>query len=188
MRIPPYLRLQERNRKRRRVKVADRFLAANQQGILGHGAYSTAFAVGRSRVLKVTDVKDITRLWLWKYCRRISNPHWPRTMWLIRTKYHYVTLMERLYPLNSSTGHEVECADDLLSCCQHMTIGALREFAKLSDLSAPWQHCPPRLGEALVNCHQAAIDRGFRIDNKRSAYMRRVGAILIPIDPFMVRD
>ena len=154
--------------------------------VLGHGAYSTAFAIGRSKVLKVTDAQDPTAYWYTKYVRRFSNPHWPRIHRQVRLgNSHVVTWMEHLYPLDRVSKGRVSCVDDFVLNAGHDRAAHLEGLAEYG-YGGPWQGCPKRLRQPLLDCRRAAELVGFRPDAKREVFMRRPGGILVLADPFLV--
>jgi hypothetical protein len=186
MHMPSRFHLQTRLRRRLRRELALRVLGGAQHLILGHGAFSTVFAIGRQHVLKVTDARDRTVPWFYRYIRGHTNPHWPRIFRQIFAGRHTVTWMERLHPLNKATRRQVECMDDLLLMCKHTSISQLLADAKVMDCFEAWQDSPSRLREPLLDCHKKAEGLNFLTDSKRDAYMRRSGGILVPVDLFMV--
>jgi hypothetical protein len=58
----------DRVMKSARVEIAERFLGRSPS-ILGHRASSTAFAVGRCRVLKATGLRDRGAVWFGRFAR-----------------------------------------------------------------------------------------------------------------------
>jgi hypothetical protein len=51
-----------------------------------------------------------------------------------------------------------------------------------------FMRCPQRLRQPLIDCHRTAMSERFLVDNKRQAYMRRVGGIIVLADPFVVDE
>ena len=152
------------------------------------GAFSTAFAIGKRHVLKMTDARDGTARWFASYVKRYPNPHWPRVIRQSLTKCHTVIWMERLYPLNQATRRQATGADDLRSCCKHTLLSELLLYGELMNIDEPWQHCPTHLMQPLLDCHRQAERLGFLVDSKLSSYMRRPGGILILAGPFLMRE
>jgi hypothetical protein len=56
-------RLQDRRRREMRLRVARSLLPAGVGRVFGHGVFSTVWAAGPRRVLKVTDGRDTTAMW-----------------------------------------------------------------------------------------------------------------------------
>ena len=177
--------LQERLRRRRRTLVAAHLTRGLGFRVLGHGAYSTAFALGRSKVLKVTDAGDDTALWFGHWIRRFPNLHWPRIQRQVPVSRSYVaTWMERLYPLDSASKERVSFVDDFVINAGQDTAAHLEGLAEFG-YGGRWQGCPKRLRQPLLDCRRAAELRGFLPDAKREVFMRRPGGMLVLVDPFV---
>ena len=177
-----------RRRRRARRLRAERLMPSGVVRVVGDGAFSTACAIGRRRVLKVTDAEDAAAFWFSNHVRQRGNPHWPRIHRRVRIGRHVCTWMERLYNPDALAEQQVSCADDLLLNGKHLPLQQLIECAELLNSNEPWQRCPSRSRQPLLDLHAAAEHSGFKADNKRSAFMRRVGGIIVLVDPFMGGD
>ena len=184
--------------------MARKLLPAQPRRLLGHGAFSTVWAVGRRRVVKVTDARDPTAMWCYRWTRRHPNPHWPRIYKAVRTGRHSVFWMERLWPVAPRTparrgarfgkpgkarGHRLAQAVgavDLLALNGRVPLAVL--LASRSGLGAPWRRCPPRLRQSLLDYYQAAAAAGFGRDCKPEAFMWRPGGVLVLADPLLPRS
>ena len=173
-----------RQRRQTRRLLAKCLMPSAVVRVLGNGAFSTVYAVGRHRVLKVTDAEDAAAAWFSSYVRRRCNPHWPRIYRQVQIGRHVCTWMERLYNLDLLAERQVSCADDLLLAGKHHTLAHLIECAELLNWDEPWQRCPARFRQPLLDLYAAAERAGLRVDNKRSAFMRRAGGIIVLVDPF----
>jgi hypothetical protein len=152
------------------------------------GASSTAFAIGRGRVLKITDLRDWPAIWFANYIKRQPNAHWPRIHRQIRRGVHLVTWMERLFPLKAAGEAAVSQADDPVLQGHHLPLSELELYAELSGSNEPWQRTPRRVRRPLLDCHKAAEQRGLQADGKRQAWMRRPGGIIVLVDPFLEKS
>ena len=153
---------------------------------LGNGAYSTAFPLGRAKVVKITDARDQTAHWFRHYIGRYSNPHWPRIHRQIRLGRSYViTWVERLRPLDRTSKGRVSCVDDFIIGAGHDSAAHLEELAQFG-FGGPWQNCPKGLRQPLLDCRNAAGLVGFVPDAKREVFMLRKGGQLVLVDPFLV--
>lgn len=190
--------LQARRHQQARLRVARRLVPDRDIRPLGHGAFSSAFALRSGLVLKVTDVRDRTALWFHAWIRRHPNIHWPRIRKVIRTPRHTIFWMERLWPVIANQPKrfldtfrvargarvvQAEGAADLLSLCRRLTLDTLLEADPFAE--DDWQACPPRLRRPILDCFAAAEAAGFREDGKRQAYMWRKGGVLVVADPFV---
>ena len=186
MAIPVRFHLEERLRKRRRLLVLSRLAPVSKPRLLGSGAYSTAFALGRTKILKITDFRDPTAPWFVRYVRCFPNSHWPRVHRQIRFgRSHVATWMERLYPLDRVAKEHVSAVDDFVICAGHDSAARLEELADFG-FGGLWEGCPRRLRQPLLDCRRAAALVGFVPDAKREVFMRRVGGILVLADPFLI--
>ena len=185
MALPARFHLEEHVRRRRRACIAARLGQGSGLRVLGHGAYSTTFALGRSKVLKISDARDDTVIWFGRWSRRFPNPHWPRISRQICVgRYHFASWIERLYPLDRIAKDRVSYVDDFVSCAHDGTAADLEALAEFG-FQGPWEQCPKRLRQPLLDCRCAARHRGFLPDAKREAFMRRKGGILVLADPFV---
>ena len=161
--------------RKRRALVFGRLSSGAAPRVLGHGAFSTAFALGRFEVLKITDARDETVTWFTSWCRRHPNPHWPRIHRQVRLGgIHVATWMERLYPLDHSSLERVSSVDDFVLNAGNDPAEHLEELAEYG-YGGEWQDCPRRLRQPLLDCRRAAERFGFIPDGKRSVFMLRPG-------------
>lgn len=178
--------LEQRLRQQRRRVTVQNLAPFPLPKALGNGAYSTAFALGRTKVLKITDARDRTAYWFRRYVGRFPNGHWPRIYRQVRLgKTYIVTWMERLYPLDRVSKEQVSCVDDFVMNAGHNCAARLEELAQFG-FGGPWEGCPKSLRQPLLDCRRAAGLVGFVPDAKRDVFMRRKGGQLVLIDPFLV--
>lgn len=172
--------------RKRRLLVFGRLTRGEIPRVLGHGAFSTAFALGRSQVLKITDARDETSTWFTSWCLGHPNPHWPRFYRQVQLgRNHVATWMERLYPLDHTSEERVSAVDDFILNAASDSAAYLEGLAE-HGYGGKWQKCPKRLRQPLLDCRLAAERAGFVPDRKRSVFMRRLGGILVLADPFQV--
>jgi hypothetical protein len=189
MAVAIHNRLIDRLLQKRRGMLAARLLGYPAK-VLGTGAHATAFLCGKRQALKVIDKRDLSALWFARFSRRQFNPHFPRFFHIQQTHTHVIVWMERLYDIHKSKSalQIVEAADSLIVETRHHSLETLISFAEIEQTDEPWQRCPPLLRKPLIQCMQQGLSAGFVRDNKRTAWMRRPGNVIVLIDPFLVPD
>lgn len=197
----PSFVLASRRRQQARRSAAQRYLIDQPPRAIGQGAFSSVFASGRSRVLKISDRCDATVPWCIRWMRRHPCIHWPRIYKIIQSPRYNFVWMERLSPLEfdlpkkyfrrgsynfgnpknirlSQAGSALE----LPSLCSHSSLSELESYYEYIGESII---CPPRLREPLLHYISSAKGMSFSQDGKREAFMWRRGGTLVAVDLFI---